>query len=92
MYHFFTQTLQPFLNSFLQVLAFVIYLTISDSQIFLILMLGIIILFYPVRFLITKAREYMHKIYIFTQISSEEVQRIVDNTFLIKLLKKKKKN
>ena len=85
---FFYSSLAAFLNSFLQVTAFVIYLTISDSQIFFVFVLGMIILFYPVRFLINKAREYMHKIYIFTQISSEEIQRIVDNTFLIKLLKK----
>ena len=85
---FFYANLASFLNSLLQVLAFVIYLTITDSQMFLILMLGIVVLFYPVKFLITKAREYMHKIYVLTQISSEEIQRIVDNTFLIKLLKK----
>ena len=53
---FFYANLAAFLNSFLQVTAFVIYLTISDSQIFLVLVLGVIILFYPVRYLISKAR------------------------------------
>tara|TARA_B100000029_G_scaffold435686_1_gene449839 strand:- start:2225 stop:3841 length:1617 start_codon:yes stop_codon:yes gene_type:complete len=85
---FFYSNLTSFLNSILQVSAFVLYLSVSDSEIFRILLIGIIILFYPVRYLIRKAREYMHKIYIYTQISSEEIQRIVDNTFLIKLLKK----
>ena len=85
---FFYSNLTAFLNSFLQVSAFVVYLTLSDSEIFGVLLVGVLVLFYPVRYLIRKAREYMHKTYVYTQISSGEIQRIVDNTFLVKLLKK----
>ena len=45
-------------------------------------------LFYPIKILIGRARKYMHEIYVYSKHSGEEIQRIVDNMFLIKLLKK----
>tara|TARA_B100001057_G_C22748388_1_gene910714 strand:- start:108 stop:1208 length:1101 start_codon:yes stop_codon:yes gene_type:complete len=46
------------------------------------------VLFYPTKFLIKKSKEFMHETYIYGKILNEEVQRIVDNMFLIKILKK----
>jgi len=60
----------------------------ADKNAFLAFGLGIIVLFYPIRIFISRARRYMHEIYEYSKYSNEEIQRIVDNMFLIKLLKK----
>ncbi len=85
---FFYGNLVGFANSILQTVAYIAYLTIADANSFIAFGVGIIILFYPIRVLIGRARKYMHEIYVFSKHSGEEIQRIVDNMFLIKLLKK----
>lgn len=85
---FFYGNLVGLANSILQTAAYISYLTLADKNAFVAFGAGIVILFYPVRFLIKRARKYMHEIYAFSKYSNEEIQRIVDNMFLIKLLKK----
>ena len=85
---FFYSSLVGFANSILQTLAYVAFLTYSDAQAFYVFLFGILVLFYPLKYLIKKARLLMHEIYEYSQTSNLEVQRIVDNMFLIKILKK----
>lgn len=85
---FFYTSFASFLNYFLQIFAFSIYLLISNPNILMSFLLGILMLFYPILFLLRKAKKYMHESYIFGQDSNVEIQRVVDNMFLIKLLKK----
>ena len=85
---FFYSNVAGFLNSLLQIVAYSIYLFLSDSRTILTFGLGALVLFYPTKFLIKKSKEFMHETYIFGKITNEEVQRIVDNMFLIKILKK----
>ena len=85
---FFYSSFTSFLNSLLQIIAYSIYLTLSDSRTILIFIGGAVILFLPIKSLIKKAREFMHSSYIFSKTSNEEVQRVVENLFLIKILKK----
>lgn len=85
---FFYGNLVGLANSILQTIAYISYLTLADKNAFIAFGAGIVILFYPVRYLIKKARKYMHEIYALSKHSNEEIQRIVDNMFLIKLLKK----
>ena len=85
---FFYGSLVGLANSILQTIAYISYLTLADKNAFIAFGAGIVILFYPVRYLIKKARKYMHEIYALSKHSNEEIQRIVDNMFLIKLLKK----
>ncbi len=87
---FFYSSLVSFVNSTLQSIAYVVFLTVADSEVFLVLFVGVVLLFYPLKYLIRESKNYMHKIYTVTQTASEEIQRIVDNMFLIKLLKKEK--
>ncbi len=87
---FFYSSLVSFVNSTLQSIAYVVFLTVADSEVFLVLIAGVVLLFYPLKYLIRESKNYMHKIYTVTQTASEEIQRIVDNMFLIKLLKKEK--
>lgn len=85
---FFYSSFATFLNYFLQIIAFSIYLLISNSSIMASFTLGVVILLYPIMYLLKKARKFMHDSYIFGQDSNVEIQRVIDNMFLIKLLNK----
>jgi ATP-binding cassette, subfamily B, bacterial len=85
---FFYSNITIFLNSFLQIFAYAAYLFLSDSRTISTFSIGAVILFFPARLLIKKSKEYMHRTYEFSKIANDEVQRVVDNMFLIKLLKK----
>lgn len=85
---FFYSSLVSFVNSLLQSVAYIFFLTISDSSVFIVLIVGVSVLFYPLKYLIQQSKNYMHKIYTVTQTAGEEIQRVVDNMFLIKLLNK----
>ena len=85
---FFYSSFASFLNSFLQIFAYSIYLFISDPSSVSIFMGGAIILILPIRKLLVLAREYMHISYEKGKESNVEIQRVVENLFLIKILKK----
>lgn len=85
---FFYSSIAALVNHLLQIMAFSIYLLITDQNIIFSFFIGLIILFYPILILLRKARQYMHDSYIFGQDSNVEIQRVVDNMFLIKLLNK----
>ena len=85
---YFYSSFSNFLNNILQIFAYATYLIISDLEVVTIFGLGLIILFYPFKFLLRKSRNYMHESYIKGQESNQEVQRVVENLFLIKILKK----
>lgn len=87
---FFYSSFALFLNHFLQVGAFSIYLFYSDPLTMGTFSLFGLILFYPILSLIKKARQFMHESFLFGQDSNQEIQRVVDNMFLIKLLNKEK--
>tara|TARA_S200000501_G_scaffold376628_1_gene432135 strand:+ start:412 stop:2031 length:1620 start_codon:yes stop_codon:yes gene_type:complete len=85
---FFYSNLASFLNSTLQIVAYTIYLVIADSRTIITFFVGALIIFFPTKFLIKKAREFMHNSYVYSQQTNFEIQRIVENMFLIKILKK----
>lgn len=87
---FFYSSFASFLNFLLQIFAFTIYLFLSNPGVVASFFVGIVFLLYPILYLLRKAREYMHDSYIFGQDANVEIQRVVDNMFLIKLLKKEK--
>ncbi|MDC2966913.1 ABC transporter ATP-binding protein/permease [Acidimicrobiaceae bacterium] len=87
---FFYSSFANFLNSFLQIVVYLAYLIISDSRSVLVLLVGVLILYYPAKQLLLKARSAMHEVYEAGQTSNKEIQRVVDNLFLIKILKKEK--
>ena len=74
----------------LQLIAFSAYLVIADirARTFGV---GALVLYFPTKLLLKKAREYMKQSYDYMQESNHEVQRIIENMFLIKLLKKTEK-
>ncbi len=85
---YFYSSFANFLNSLFQILVFSTYLVISDSNSVIAFSIGIVILFLPIKKMLSKARMYMHESYEKGQESSKELQRVVDNLFLIKILKK----
>ena len=87
---FFYTSIANFLNFFLQSIAFTIYLFLTEPRTISAFFVGIIFLIYPIYFLIKKSKDYEHLIFEAGQESSSDVQRVLDNVFLIKLLKKKR--
>ena len=85
---YFYSNLTNFINSTLQVFAFTIYLVISDIETVGTFGIGALLLYYPTKILLKKARSFMHESYEYNQQSNQEVQRVIENMFLIKLLKK----
>ena len=85
---FFYTSIANFLNFFLQSIAFTIYLFVTEPRTISAFFVGIIFLIYPIYFLIKKSKDYEHLIFEAGQESSSDVQRVLDNVFLIKLLKK----
>lgn len=84
---FFYSSFASFMNSFLQIAAYSSYLVISDIQTVGLFAVGVVILIYPIYKIVLKARQFMHNSYEENQTSSGELQRVVDNLFLIKILK-----
>ena len=74
-------------NSFLQIIGYLIFLIFSNSDVMLYFIFGIIIIYFPTKYLILKAREYMDKQFNYSKTLSYNIQRIVENIFLIKILK-----
>lgn len=87
---YFYTSIANFLNYLLQTTAFTLYLFITEPKTITAFFIGIVFLIYPIYFLIKKSREYEELIYVSGQEASNDVQRILDNVFLIKLLKKEK--
>ena len=85
---FFYSSFANFLNSFLQIIVYLAYLIIADIRSVSVLFIGVILLYYPAKTLLLKARNAMHEVYESGQTSNKEIQRVVDNLFLIKILKK----
>lgn len=85
---FFYSSFANFLNNFLQIIVYLGYLIISNSQSVLALFLGGLIIYFPAKKLLIKARNSMHQVYESSQASNRDIQRVVDNLFLIKILKK----
>ncbi len=87
---YFYTSFSNFLNSFLQIFVFAVYLFISDFRFVVTFGVGILILLFPIKNLLQKSRLFMHKSYEKGQDSNKEVQRVVENLFLINILKKDK--
>ncbi len=86
----FYATFAVFLGSFLQILAFTIYLVITNLNAVIVLGIGVALLFLPTLYLTKLGRRYAHISYLAYNEISEDVERVLDNVNLIKLSKKVK--
>ncbi len=85
---FFYSSLTNLLNFILQSGIYFLYLLLSDPTIITAFAAGIFVLFIPIKKLIISSKNYMHKTFIFEKISDDEIQKVLDNIYLIKILKK----
>lgn len=85
---YFYSSFSTLLTSFLQIIAYSVYLLFVDFQSVGIFILGTSVLIYPIKQLLTSARKYMDRTYYKGQDANREIQRVVENMFLIKILKK----
>lgn len=82
----FYSTLSSLIASIIQIISFTVYLLMTNYQSVLIFSIGSMFLFLPT-FLLTKiGRSYAHKAYIFGQKISDNIEKIFENLFLIKIL------
>ena len=83
----FYSTLATFFGSFLQIIVFSIYLLLSNIQAVLTFAAGSIILILPTLYLTKLGRKYAHIAYESGQQISLDLEKVLDNLFLIKILK-----
>ena len=85
---YFYSSFSGFLTSLLQIFIYSSYLLVVDSRSVGLFILGVAILVYPIKKLLDAARNYMNNSYYKSQDANREIQRVVENMFLIKILKK----
>ncbi len=79
-------TFAVFLGSALQILAYTTYLLITNTQTILVFLGGVIFLIFPAIYLTKLGRKYSHNTYIFGQEISSEIEKVLDNLYLIKII------
>ena len=87
---FFYGAITSFLMSSIQVAAYSYYLYRSDPITILYFLGGVIVLYLPLKKIISRSRKYTDETYWKTLTVSKEIEKIVENMFLIKILKKDK--
>lgn len=85
---YFYSNFAAFINNTLNVLFFCFYLVNSNFEVLIIFVIGLTILSLPLKVVITKTRDYVDKSFFSTRDSMSEIERIIENLFLIKILKK----
>ena len=83
---YFYGALTSFLNSCVQILIYSTFLLSTNLETIGIFALGGLVLFFPTRTLLRLGRKYMHESWLNAQETGRDVQRVVDNIFLIKIL------
>jgi ABC-type multidrug transport system fused ATPase/permease subunit len=83
---FFYRSFASFINSLVQILGYSIFLFFSEPDIFTIFIFGALTLFIPTKFLLKKGKYYQHLVFTETKNLDGLIQRILDNSFLIKIL------
>ena len=82
---FFYSSFSGFLTSLLQIFIYASYLLVVDSRSVGLFIIGIAILIYPIKKLLDAGRNYMNNSYYKSQDANREIQRVVENMFLIKI-------
>jgi len=79
-------TFATFLGSALQIFAYSIYLLLTNTETVFVFLIGIIILLLPTLYLTKLGRKYSHKTYLYGQDISLEIEKALDNLYLIKII------
>lgn len=84
---YFYSSLTLILSAFIQFIFYGSFLIYSSIEIISIFFIGGLILFFPSRYLLRLSRKYIHISYNNSLKISKDIQRVVDNIFLIKILR-----
>ena len=87
----FYSTLATFIGSLVQIVFFSMYLLLTNFTIFLTFVVGFIIVSIPGYFLTKFGRKHAHIAYIKADELSSNLEKVLDNSYLIKILKLVKK-
>lgn len=82
----FYSTLSSLFGSLIQIVVFFVYLVFSNLQIILIFSLGSLLLFIPTIYLTRLGRKYAHLAYVSGNEISSNLEKVLDNLFLIKIV------
>jgi ABC-type multidrug transport system fused ATPase/permease subunit len=85
---YFYGALAGMLNNIIQIIVYSSFLVYTDFKTLSAFALGGLILFFPTRYLLLKSRKYMHESWEYSQEVGRDIQRVIQNLFLIKILKK----
>ena len=80
-------TFATFLGAAFQIVAYSIYLLITNTNEVLVFFLGMLLLVFPTIYLTKLGRKYSHKTYVYGQDISSEIEKVLDNLYLIKIIK-----
>ena len=87
---FFYSSFVNFLVTLTQVLAYSVYLIMTQAGLLSYMLILVICLYPPLRFLFNLARKTMHESYVSSKEANNYIQNIIENIFLIKLYEKGK--
>jgi len=84
----FYHALTAFIASLIQLILYAGYLIYTDAQTIFVLVGGVAVIYLPTKIFTLKGRIYAHEKWEASEEYSEQVQKVLENIFLIKLLKK----
>ena len=86
----FYATLAAFFGSIIQIIAFTTYLLFTNLETVFIFSIGSLLLFFPTLYLTKLGRKYAHNSYTYGQNISKNLEKTLENIFLIKILQQVK--
>lgn len=75
------------LNFLLQLIIYLSYLIFTDLDVIIYFIFGALILFFPTKYLLIKSRDYVKSAYDYEKTTLNSIQKIIENLYLIKILK-----
>ena len=81
-------SLAAVISFFAQIIVFLLYLIFSNTEVIGVFGIGLIILYFPTRYFIKMLRKYSHLSYESLQEINKNVEKVLDNLYLIKILDK----
>ena len=81
-------SLAALISFLLQILIFSSYLILTNTEVVGVFALGAFIFYFPTKFFVKMLRKYSHQSYLSLQEINKNVEKVLDNLYLIKILKK----
>jgi len=83
---YFYGALSNVINAIIQVIVYSSFLFYTNFNTVLVFLIGATILFFPIKKLLVLARKYMHEAWTNGQIAQKDIQSVIENIFIIKIL------